>query len=338
MQAPLTQSQENLTSSPLEDMSQYFSEDMLAVNTLILDSMESDVALVKQIASYLIAAGGKRVRPLLTLAGSALCGNVTENSHLLAAAVECIHTATLLHDDVVDESEQRRGNPSSNSVFGNQAPILVGDFLFSRAFQLMVRTQNIHALKILADASAIIAEGEVLQLSILGKLDTPLSTYFKVIEGKTAALFAAACESGALVGDASQQQQKAAHDFGLNLGMVFQIIDDLIDYAGDETVTGKKAGDDFREGKVTLPIYLAYEQASKEEKAFFESVFKTPSDKQTDFNKALNIIEKYDAITRSKEIAQGYYDQAITNLDVFPDTAVKTYMTQLLNFTLNRKF
>ena len=207
-----------IETNPFQDIADYFHDDMGAVNTLILQHMNSSVPLVKTVAAYLISAGGKRIRPLLTLAFSALHGPANENSHRLAAAVEFIHTATLLHDDVVDESDQRRGKPSANNSFGNQATILVGDFLFSRSFQLMVGTQNIHALKILSDASAIIAEGEVLQLSILGKLDTPIETYFQVLESKTAALFAAACQCGALVAGANEKQQKAAYDFGLNLG------------------------------------------------------------------------------------------------------------------------
>lgn len=322
--------------NPYDEIATAFSKDMEAVNTLILDHIGSDVPLVKQIASYLISAGGKRIRPLLTLCFSKLCGDVTLASQQLAAAVEFIHTATLLHDDVVDESDQRRGKASANEAFDNKAPILVGDFLFSRSFQLMVAADNMQALAILADASAVIAQGEVLQLSVLGQLDLPRETYFKVLEGKTAALFAAACESGALVAGANTDQQKAAKDFGLNLGLCFQIIDDVIDYRESSAKTGKSQGDDFREGKITLPVFIAYEQGDTNEKAFWKRVMSDHNQTNEDLSTALAYLKKHDALELSMNIAREFYELSIRNLHVFDDNNIRRQLESLALSTLER--
>lgn len=324
---------------PLEPVSNHFAKDMLAVNALILDQIDSDIPLVKQIATYLIAAGGKRIRPLLTLCFSDLCGGVTKNSHHLAAAVEFIHTATLLHDDVVDESDQRRGNESANKVFDNKAPVLVGDYLFSRAFLSMVATDNMTALGALAKASAVIAEGEVLQLAVKGQLDVDRQTHLKVLEGKTAALFAAACETGAIVANATDEERMAAKTFGLNLGLCFQIIDDLIDYAGDENKLGKNIGDDFMEGKITLPVFIAYEKGTTEEKEFWQKVLDTKHQRTEDeLSYALELIKKHDALTETKTIAEDYRFKAQEQLSVFPDNIMKTHLEALLEFTLSRQY
>lgn len=326
--------------SPYDAIAAHFQDDMMEVNRLIIDHMDSSVPLVKQVATYLIAAGGKRIRPLLTIAFSDLAGSGSgnDNAYKLGAAVEFIHTATLLHDDVVDESAQRRGKASANQSFGNKTPILVGDFLFSRSFQLMVGTNNIEALRILSDAAAIIAEGEVLQLSVHGKLDIERDTHLKVLEGKTAALFAAACESGALVGGANNQTQQAAHNFGLHMGLCFQIIDDLIDYNETKESSGKNQGDDFFEGKITLPVFIAYENGSDEEKSFWQDVFKKETRDAKDFGKAYALIKKHDALSKTYELAKEYHCSAQKQLSSFKDTATNKMLQALLDFTLNRHF
>ncbi len=243
--------------------------DMRGVNTMILKYMASEVPLVGQVAQYLIAAGGKRLRPLLTLASARLCGSTDNKCHSLAAAVEFIHSASLLHDDVVDESHQRRGQPSANDTFGNQASVLVGDFLFARAFEFMVSTGHLEILQVLAHASTKITEGEVLQLSLAGNIDTREEDYLSVVEAKTAALFSAATETGALLGDVKYRQ--AMREFGYYFGMAFQLIDDVLDYSADQTTLNKNLGDDFREGKLTLPVILALRAADGAELEFWQS-------------------------------------------------------------------
>lgn len=324
--------------SPYDAIAAHFQKDMIEVNSLILNHMDSSVPLVKQVATYLIAAGGKRIRPLLTIAFSDLAGQVNDNAYKLGAAVEFIHTATLLHDDVVDESDQRRGKASANQSFGNKTPILVGDFLFSRSFQLMVGTNNIDALRILSDAAAIIAEGEVLQLSVHGKLDIERDTHLKVLEGKTAALFAAACESGALIGSATAETQQAARNFGLHMGLCFQIIDDLIDYSETKESSGKNQGDDFYEGKITLPIFIAFEHGNDDEKKFLEDVFKKEARDKNDFDKTFALIEKYDTLNKTYEIAKDYHASAQAQLTNFAKSNTNEMLSSLLDFTLNRHF
>ena len=249
------------SANALDELTALVADDLARVNALILAHMQSPVALIPQLAGYILSAGGKRLRPVLTLASARLCGVEGDRHPGLAAAVELIHTATLLHDDVVDESDRRRGRASANAIFGNEASVLVGDFLFSRAFQLMTADGSIDVLRILAGASAVIAEGEVLQLATANDLATTRDAYFKVIESKTAALFAAACEVGAL---AAGRPEHAAglSAFGRALGMAFQIVDDVLDYVASEARLGKAIGDDFRDGKVTLPVILAYQRGS----------------------------------------------------------------------------
>ena len=248
----------------LSDLAALVRGDMEACNRAIIERMDSPVALIPQLAAHIVAAGGKRLRPLLTLASARLCGYPRHNDpdglrHVnLATCVEFIHTATLLHDDVVDESVLRRGLASANAVFGNKASVLVGDFLFARAFQLMVQDGSLHVLDILSRAAATIAEGEVLQLVTQNDLSTSESQYLDVVRGKTAALFAAACQVGAVVADRPSTEQSAMAEYGMNLGIAFQLVDDALDYAADQSTLGKTVGDDFREGKITLPVLAAY--------------------------------------------------------------------------------
>src|SRR5690349_12551440 len=243
--------------------------DMNAVNAVILDRMQSKVALIPELAGHLIAGGGKRMRPMLTLASAALLGYTGARHHKLAAAVEFIHTATLLHDDVVDSSGMRRGKQTANIIWGNPASVLVGDFLFSRAFELMVEDGSLKVLKILSRASAVIAEGEVDQLTAQRQIDASEEHYLDIVGAKTAALFAAACRISAVVAETGEEAELALESYGRNLGIAFQLVDDVIDYSSDEATMGKGVGDDFRDGKMTLPIILAYARGGVEERAFW---------------------------------------------------------------------
>lgn len=316
-------------STPIERLVTLLADDMAAVNQTILGRMTSDVPLIQQIAAYLISAGGKRIRPLLTLASCRLFMPCKDTTHSLATAVEFIHTATLLHDDVVDESNERRGKPSANETFGNQASVLVGDFLFSRSFQLMVESDDIRILKSLADASAIIAQGEVLQLTMAGSLDMTRSTYFKIIEAKTAALFAAACESGALSAKAEDAQVEALKAYGTNLGLAFQIIDDVIDYTSTTEDMGKTAGDDFREGKVTLPLLIAIEKTKDQHQALWTRAITEQNASEQDLKDAIKIMTDCGAFDLSIDIAKDYSQAAIDCLRDLPESEIKLCLSDL---------
>jgi len=326
------------TQSPLDILQAKMAVDMKAVNAMILDNMQSEVPLIPHLASYLIAAGGKRIRPLLTLSCTALFDGDMTRAHRLAAAVEFIHTATLLHDDVVDDSEERRGKKSANVVFGNEASVLVGDFLFSRAFQLMVADGNLDVLRILSTASAIIAEGEVLQLSVQNNLDTSMDDYLRVIEGKTASLFAAACEVGPVIAGQNAETVQAIRDYGMNLGLAFQIIDDVLDYNAEREKLGKTVGDDFREGKMTAPVLFAIQKANKEELEFWARTLGDKNQQDGDLETAQTLIAKYDAISQGMKLAQEYGDKAIQNLNSLPDSELKSTLQDLISFTINRQY
>ncbi|MFN3701456.1 MAG: polyprenyl synthetase family protein [Alphaproteobacteria bacterium] len=331
--------------NPLDALSVRFDADIKSVNALIIARMASDVALVNQLAGYIIAAGGKRIRPLLTLAATALFAGEMPRAHNLAAAVEFIHTATLLHDDVVDESLERRGKATANTVFGNQASVLVGDFLFSRAFQLMVADGNLEVLRILSDASAIIAQGEVLQLSAMNNPDTPLETYIEIVSAKTAALFSAACAVGPVIAGQSEGSVKAMSDYGLNLGIAFQIADDILDYTADAQALGKTLGDDFREGKMTAPIIFAVQSAnSDDERDFWQRVIAENTQSESDFAHALALIDKHNGLARAQELAQDYAAKAQNALELIPvnaaqDTAaLKDTLRALIDFSIRRLY
>jgi octaprenyl-diphosphate synthase len=291
------------------------------------------VALIPQLAAHLIAAGGKRLRPLLTLASAQLC-HYRGDAHIpLAASVEFIHTATLLHDDVVDDSKLRRGQDTANAVWGNKSSVLVGDFLFSRAFQLMVDTKSIDVLRILADASSTIAEGEVHQLLTANNLATTKSDYNRVIYAKTASLFAAACEIGAVISDAGETKQTALRDYGMNLGLAFQISDDAFDYYG---LPGKDAGDDFRDGKVTLPLILAYERGHDAEKAFWQKCIEQQNIGDGDFARAIDLLHRHNALNDALTIAKQHAATAIDHLSVFADGAIKHLLADTADYAANR--
>ncbi|HWA49302.1 MAG TPA: polyprenyl synthetase family protein, partial [Dongiaceae bacterium] len=280
----------------LERLSRLVNDEMERVNELILQNMQSPVALIPQLAGHIIAAGGKRLRPVLTLASSQLCGYRGPRSAGLAACVEFIHTATLLHDDVVDDSDLRRGEASANVLWGNKASVLVGDFLFSRAFQLMVADGSLRILEILCGASAKIAEGEVLQLMTSNDTATNEQAYLEVIKGKTAVLFAAACEVGAVVADRPKREQEALAGFGLNLGIAFQLIDDMLDYSARQSELGKTVGDDFREGKITLPVILAFRRGDEDERAFWRRTLESLNQQDGDLDRAVRLMNKHGAL------------------------------------------
>lgn len=333
----MTAKQAETPSNPLEALSSLLQADMTEVNALIYKRMDSEVPLIPQLAGYLIASGGKRLRPLLTLAATRLFSDTSARCFPLAAAVEFIHTATLLHDDVVDESEQRRGKESANRVFGNQETVLVGDFLFSRAFELMVEEGSIDVLRILSRASAVIAEGEVLQLSVQGNLGTTMDQYKRVIGAKTAALFAAATEIGAVVTEQSAEMQKNLHDYGYNLGMAFQIADDILDYQADEAELGKSIGDDFKEGKMTAPVLFALEQSDADEKEFWTRVFGAEDASAEDLKFAQSLIRKHKADVQSLDMAKDYANKAATSLNALPDSVLKSLLIDTAYYALERK-
>jgi len=300
--------------------------------------MQSPVELIPQLAGYIIAAGGKRLRPVLTLASARLCGYEGNRHQALAACVEFIHTATLLHDDVVDESDLRRGLASANAVFGNEASVLVGDFLFSRAFQLMVEDGSLDVLRILSHASAVIAEGEVLQLTTSNDTGTSEQAYLDVIRSKTAELFAAACQIGAVVADRPAVEEDALFAYGLNLGIAFQLVDDVLDYSALQARLGKTVGDDFREGKITLPVILAYRRGSDEERVFWNRALEEMEQGEGDLDKAIGLMNQHGALRDTVERARHYGAIARDALGIFPDSEEKTALLDVIDFVIDREF
>ncbi len=321
----------------VDDLQLYFAQDMQAVDKLINSYITSNVTpVISELSNHLINAGGKRLRPLLTLAASDLC-NYSGASHIkLAAAIEFIHTATLLHDDVVDESFQRRGKPTANILWDNQSSVLVGDYLFSKSFQLMVETDSLKVLSILADASSTISEGEILQLSAVKNIKTDESAYFKIIEGKTAALFAAATEVGAVISNVEDKEADALANFGKALGISYQITDDLLDYVGSEEVLGKNIGDDFKEGKVTLPLIKAISKSSKKEKRFWEEVINKGMQKSSDLEHALLLMRKHNVFDETRSEAIKWSKKARKYLDIFPESKTKVTLQELTYFVVER--
>ena len=310
--------------------------DLAACNRLIVEQMQSPVALIPQLAAHIVAAGGKRLRPLLTLAAARLCGYAGARHVGLAACVEFIHTATLLHDDVVDESALRRGQASANALFGNKASVLVGDFLFARAFQLMVDDGSLKVLAILSRAAATIAEGEVLQLVTQNDTETTEAQYLQVIEGKTAALFAAATRVGAIVASRPVAEEEALDAYGRNLGIAFQLVDDALDYAAEQEQLGKTVGDDFREGKITLPVLLAYARGNEHERAFWRRTLEQREQAETDLPEAQALILRHGALRDTFARARGYGGAALAALGVFPPSAERRALEGIVAFCIER--
>ncbi|MEO6113672.1 MAG: polyprenyl synthetase family protein [Sphingomicrobium sp.] len=322
----------------LDPLTQLVAADMNAVNAVILDRMQSKVALIPELAGHLIAGGGKRMRPMLTLASAALLDYPGTRHHKLAATVEFIHTATLLHDDVVDLSEMRRGKRAANLIWGNPASVLVGDFLFSRAFELMVEDGSLKVLKILSHASAIIAEGEVEQLTAQRQVETSEKQYLHIIGAKTAALFAAACRIAPVVAEAGDDAEEALESYGRNLGIAFQLVDDSIDYSSDEATMGKGRGDDFRDGKVTLPVILAHARGSDADRAFWKAAMQGERISDDDLAHATRLLNSTGALADTMERARHYGRRAIDALAPFPAGRARTAMTEAVLFAVARAY
>ncbi|MCA3267586.1 MAG: polyprenyl synthetase family protein, partial [Azospirillum sp.] len=294
--------------------------------------------LIPQLASHIVAAGGKRMRPMLTLAAARMCGYRGDRHIQLAACVEFIHTATLLHDDVVDESDLRRGRATANALWGNKASVLVGDFLFSRSFQLMVEDGSLAVLGILSTASATIAEGEVLQLATANDTETSEQAYLEVVSAKTAALFAAACRVGAAVADRPKAEEDALETYGLNLGIAFQLVDDVLDYGASSADMGKNSGDDFRDGKITLPVVLSFLRGEESERVFWRRTLEELDQKEGDFAHALELMRKHRALDDTIERARHYGRIARDALGIFADGPEKRALVELVDFAIQRGY
>ncbi len=322
----------------LDPMMTLVSADMHAVNGVILARMQSDVPLIPELAGHLIAGGGKRMRPMLTLACARLLDYPGTRHHTLAAAVEFIHTATLLHDDVVDGSGQRRGKATANLIWGNSASVLVGDFLFSRSFELMVEDGSLRVLRILSHASAVIAEGEVDQLTAQRRIETTEQHYLSIIGAKTAALFAAACRIAAVVAERDEAVEEALDAYGRNLGIAFQLVDDAIDYASDGATMGKDVGDDFRDGKVTLPVILAHARGDEADRRFWRDAIEGRRTSDADLARAQGLIEATGALRDTLARARHYGQLAIDALARFPTGKARAALTEAVEFAIARAY
>ncbi|MGB5078082.1 MAG: polyprenyl synthetase family protein [Sphingorhabdus sp.] len=322
----------------LEPMLKLVAPEMNRVNAVILDRMQSEIPLIPELAGHLIAGGGKRMRPMLTLACARLLDYPGDRHHKLAAAVEFIHTATLLHDDVVDGSDMRRGKTAANLIFGNPAAVLVGDFLFSRSFELMVEDGSLKVLKILSHASAVIAEGEVNQLTAQRQIATSEEKYLDIIGSKTAALFAAACRIAAVVAESGETHEMALDSYGRNLGIAFQLVDDAIDYVSDGATMGKDCGDDFRDGKVTLPVILAHSRGTAEEKRFWHEAMIGNRVSNEDLAHAISLLHQHNAIDDTIDRARHYGQRAIDAIAHFPSGEAKAALSEAVEFAVARAY
>ena len=322
----------------LEPMIALAAGGMNAVNAVILERMQSKVALIPELAGHLIAGGGKRMRPMLTLASAALFDYTGARHHKLAAAVEFIHTATLLHDDVVDGSGLRRGRRTANVIWGNPSSVLVGDFLFSRAFELMVEDGSLKVLKILSAASAVIAEGEVDQLTAQRRIETGEDHYFEIIAAKTAALFAAACRIAPVVAEAGEEAEDALDSYGKNLGIAFQLVDDAIDYSSDSATMGKGVGDDFRDGKMTLPVILAFARGSDDDRNFWRAAIGGDRVADDDLARAIALVGSTGALADTLERARIYARRAVDALALFPTGKAKSALIEAAEFAVARAY
>ncbi|WP_262694911.1 polyprenyl synthetase family protein [Kordiimonas aquimaris] len=322
----------------IDAMQELTNADMNLVNEIILSRMQSPVALIPELAGHLISSGGKRLRPMLTLAAAKLIGYEGKRHIGLATAVEFIHTATLLHDDVVDQSTLRRGKKTANLIWGNQPTVLVGDFLFSRAFELMVESDSLRVLKILSNTSAVITEGEVLQLTTANDLSTTEEKYLEVITAKTAVLFAAACEVTGVVSDQGTDVEAALSAYGKYLGIAFQLVDDALDYSAKQATMGKNVGDDFQEGKITLPVILAYRRGTDEEREFWKQTMQAVRQKEGDLDKALVILNSHGTLAATLDRARHYGEMAKDALAIFNDNPAKKAMLDIVDFCIARGY
>ncbi|MEM9342420.1 MAG: polyprenyl synthetase family protein [Pseudomonadota bacterium] len=325
------------TVKPHERLAEILSDDLERVGKTITQRMASKHApRIPEVTAHLVGAGGKRLRPMLTLAVARMLGYEGDDHVRLAATVEFIHTATLLHDDVVDESKQRRGRPTANLLWDNKSSVLVGDYLFARAFQLMVETGSVRVLDILSNAAATIAEGEVLQLTAAQNLKTTEDIYLQVVRGKTAALFSAATEVGGVISGVPEDQVQALFDYGDALGIAFQIADDLLDYGGETGATGKNIGDDFRERKLTLPVIKAVAQADDEERAFWSRVIEAGDQRDGDLEQALDLIAKHGAMAAARGDALEWSAKARAALAVLPEHPIRDILDGLAGYVVER--
>lgn len=333
---PLGQSEK--AGASLDPLLALVADDMAQVNELILQKAGSHVDMIPDLAGHLINSGGKRLRPMLTIASAQMCQYAGKGHIKLAASVEFMHTATLLHDDVVDSSDMRRGKKAARLLWGNEASVLVGDFLLGQAFKMMVDVGSLGALAILADAAAVIAEGEVWQLSAAKNVATTEDDYLAVIRAKTAALFSAATEVGAIIADSSAEERAALHSFGTNLGIAFQLIDDALDYAGEAGKLGKSVGDDFREGKITLPVVLSYRRGNDEERNFWRRSLQEGKAGDDDLDHAIALMRKHNAIKDTVERANHYGAMARDALAIFPASAHKDALLEAVAFCVSRAY
>ncbi|MGD9738866.1 MAG: polyprenyl synthetase family protein [Bauldia sp.] len=324
--------------SGIEALSSLVRADLERVNAMILSRTGSDVALIPEVANHLISSGGKRLRPMLTLAAARMCGYAGTGHVNLAAGVEFMHTATLLHDDVVDDSELRRGKLAARMLWGNAASVLVGDFLLGQAFKMMVEVGSIDALAILSDAAAVIAEGEVHQLAAANNMATTEDEYLAIVMAKTASLFAAAAEVGPVLAGGGRDERAAFRSYGSNLGLVFQLIDDVLDYGGDSSDLGKSVGDDFREGKITLPLVLSYRRGSNADRAFWRRVVERKEIVDGDLEQAIALLRKHNALDDTVRRARHYGDVARDALAPFPDSPHKAALLEAVDFCIERAY
>jgi octaprenyl-diphosphate synthase len=324
------------TEPSIERLNALVRTDLERVNSLIIGRTGSEVAMIPEVANHLISSGGKRLRPMLTLATSALTSYRGDGHVKLAASVEFMHTATLLHDDVVDASEMRRGKLAARMLWGNEASVLVGDFLLGQAFKMMVEVGSLRALDILSAAAAIIAEGEVMQLAAAKNLDTTEDAYLGVIRGKTAELFAAACEVGPVLAERPKAEQAACRSFGMNLGIVFQLVDDALDYGGSRARLGKNVGDDFREGKITLPVILAFRRGNEEERRFWRTALEGGESAEANLERAIALLSRHRALEDTVERARHYGAIAKDALALFPEGESKGALIDVVDFCVAR--
>ncbi|MET3559719.1 octaprenyl-diphosphate synthase [Bartonella japonica] len=321
---------------PLQSLISFTQSDMDRVNQLILSMAKSEVEMIPEISNHLISSGGKRLRPMITLASARMFDYQSDGHIQLATAVEFMHTATLLHDDVIDESHLRHGKSTARMIWGNQASILVGDFLLGQAFKMMVDVGSIEALSVLANAAAIIAEGEVMQLSTAKNIETSTSDYLKVINAKTAALFSAAAEIGPILAGRKNKERSALREYGTFLGLAFQLVDDVLDYGGTTQYLGKNIGDDFREGKITMPVILAYARSNTVEKAFWKQALENGNNNEEAFAHAQHLIEKYDSLTDTIEQARIYGQRATNALATMDKNPAHNALIKTVDFCIAR--
>jgi octaprenyl-diphosphate synthase len=320
----------------LNELVRLTAQDMDLINNLILEKAQSHVELIPEIAGHLINSGGKRIRPMLTVAAARMCGYQGLHHIKLAMAVEFMHTATLLHDDVVDESDTRRGKEAARIIWGNQASVLVGDYLLGQAFKMMVETGSLECLRILSDAACIIAEGEVLQLAVSQDTSTTEDSYLKVVGAKTAALFSAAARVGSVISNRPRAEQEALESYGRNLGIAFQLVDDALDYAGSKASLGKSVGDDFRERKITLPVVLAFRRGSAEERNFWKRTLEDGNQTDSDLVYAQKLMERHGSVANTLERARHYGAMSKDALAIFADSEWKDSLLEAVDFCIAR--